>query len=122
MVLNRVLDTNIILYLLGNKLSEPMPLGHYYASVITEMELLSFPALTKTEEKVIRDFLADIQVVGILPDIKENAIRLRRDHKLKLPDAIIAATALSLDALLLTNDNGIIRVPGLKCKSVSVKD
>jgi predicted nucleic acid-binding protein len=69
--------------------------------------LLSFPTLTQTEEKTIRNFLDEIQIVEITPDVRDSAIRLRRDHRLKLPDAIIAATALTFNALLLTNDNGI---------------
>ena len=119
--MNQVLDTNVILYLLGNKLSEPLPPGHYYASIITEMELLSFPSLTQTEEKAIRSFLDEIQIVGITPDVRDRAIHLRRDHRLKLPDAIIAATALTLDALLLTNDSGITQAPELRCQSVSLQ-
>ncbi len=121
MVLNRVLDTNVILYLLGGKLSDPLPPGHYHASVITEMELLSYPSLTESEEEAVLNFLGDIHVVDISPDVKDHAIRLRRAHGLKLPDAIIAATALSLDAVLMTNDHGLIRVPGVQCQTVPLK-
>lgn len=45
MALNRVLDTNAVLYLLGGRLAEPLPEGRYFASVMTEMELLSYPLL-----------------------------------------------------------------------------
>ncbi len=33
-----LLDTNIILYLLGGRLAEPLPEGNYYVSVMTEIE------------------------------------------------------------------------------------
>ena len=45
MVLKSVLDTNAILYLLGGKLAQPLPAGQYVISVISEMELLSYPLL-----------------------------------------------------------------------------
>lgn len=41
-----VLDTNIVLYLLGGRLANPLPKAQYFISVITEMELLSYPNLT----------------------------------------------------------------------------
>ncbi len=37
-----VIDTNIALSLLGDQLVEPLPIGIYCASLITEMELLSY--------------------------------------------------------------------------------
>jgi len=46
---------------------------------------------------------------------------LRRRHALKLPDAIIAATALSLHAQLLTNDTKLLRIPGLACERLELK-
>jgi len=39
-----LLDTNIALYLLGGRLEAPLPSGEYGVSVITEMELLSWPS------------------------------------------------------------------------------
>jgi hypothetical protein len=44
-VLKRVLDTNAILYLLGGKLVQPLGPALYFVSVISEMELLSYPSL-----------------------------------------------------------------------------
>lgn len=102
--MNHVLDTNIVLSLLGGELAEPLPVSLYFVSIITEIELLSYPSLSSSEESAIRAFLRDIHVVDMDTDIKEHAIRLRRYHGMKLPDAIIAATALSLDGALLTND------------------
>ncbi|MBF8273939.1 MAG: PilT protein domain protein [Magnetococcales bacterium] len=119
--MNHVLDTNIILSLLGDELAEPLPIRRYFASTITEMELLSHPSLSQPEESKIRALLRDINVVDMDPDIKEQAIRLRRHQGLKLPDAIIAATALSLDGVLLTNDQRMARVPGLQCQSLPLK-
>jgi|CXWK01.1.fsa_nt_gi hypothetical protein len=41
-----VLDTNVVLCQLGDALMEPSPEGPYAVSVISEMELLSYPSLT----------------------------------------------------------------------------
>ena len=120
--MNRVLDTNIILYLLGGELAKPLPVGRYFASVVTEIELLSYPSLSQSEESEIRELLRKIHVVAMDSKVREQAIRLRRDHGLKLPDAIIAATALSLDGVLLTNAQKMARVPGLQCQSISLKE
>lgn len=88
-------------------------------SVITEIELLSFPKLTASQEKEIRRMLAEtIRTVGISDSVKRHAIGLRRDTKLKLPDAIITATAISEDAELWTADSGFNAIAGLKCKII----
>ena len=63
--MNWVLDTNVILYLLGGELLQPLPVGRYFASVITEMELLSYPSLSQSEESDIRALLRDIHVVDM---------------------------------------------------------
>lgn len=119
--MNHVLDTNIVLSLLGDQLAEPLPVRPYFASTITEIELLSYPSLSHSEKSKIRTLLRDIYVVDMDTDIKEKTIRLRRYQGLKLPDAIIAATALSLDGILLTNDQKIARTPGLQCQSIPLK-
>ncbi len=43
--MNIVLDTNAVLYFLGGRLAEPLPQANFYVSVITEIELLSYPLL-----------------------------------------------------------------------------
>lgn len=109
-----VLDTNAILYLLGGRLVQPLPPGFYFASVITEMELLSYPSLDATVEHDIRGFLSEITVVGLTNVVKENAIFIRRQYGLKLPDAIVVGTAVVLDADLLTNDAHLLKAGGVR--------
>jgi predicted nucleic acid-binding protein len=111
-----LLDTNAVLYLLGGRLAASLPIGHYHVSVISEMELLSYPKLTADAEKEIQSFLGTVTVVDLLPDVKTAAIKLRRLHALKLPDAIVAASALVCGATLFTNDAQLLRakaVPGM---------
>lgn len=120
--MKQLLDTHAILYLLGGRLAEPLPPAEYFVSVITEIELLSYPSIGPAEEKKIRAFLADVTMVELTPAIRRAAVRLRREHELKLPDAIIAATALTLEAEVLTNDRKLLNVPGLSGQPVKLKD
>jgi predicted nucleic acid-binding protein len=51
---------------------------------------------------------------AILPEIEDRTIQLRRQHRLKLPDALIAATALYCSACVMTrNVDDFKRVPEL---------
>ena len=116
-----VLDTNIVLYLLGDRLAEPLPTGAYAVSVITEMELLSYPSLTAKSKKQIRTLLTQLQIVELNAEVKEAAIRLRQQHGLKLPDAIIAATTSTLEAILLTNDMRLLKLSNLQTRFLKLK-
>ena len=89
-------------------------------SVVTEIELLSYPNLTPVVEVEIRDFLAQIIVVDINYHIKELAIALRKSYRLKLPDAIVAATAQSENAELFTNDTKLTNLTAVNTKSVQI--
>lgn len=51
--------------------------------------------------------------------LKSNIIEIRKTHRLKLPDAVIAAGALVNDAILFTADKGFRKVKGLKLKLLS---
>ncbi len=56
--MRRVLDTNVALYLLGGRLAEHLPEGEYSISVITEMELLSYPDLDEADVREALRFAA----------------------------------------------------------------
>ncbi|MDZ8079668.1 MAG: PIN domain-containing protein [Nostoc sp. DcaGUA01] len=84
------------------------------------MELLSYPNITSDEEVQIRDFLTKIIVVGIELNIKELAIALCKQYKLRLPDAIIVATAKSLNATLFTNDIKLANLTEINTQSVQI--
>ncbi len=122
MIVNRfLLDSNIFILLFNDRLSENLPEGEIACSIITEMELLSFPRLSAQEEKMIRNCLSTIAVYNINDAIKEETIRLRRIHRLKLPDAIIVATARIHAAVLLTNDEQLHGIAELSCRKLVVK-
>jgi hypothetical protein len=103
-----LLDTNIVLYILGGKINfDNIPEGIYLISVITEIELLSYPSLNEDERKKINKFLSKIDIVELNNKIKNKTIEYRKKLNLKIPDAIICATAFIEKAILITNDKKI---------------
>ncbi|WP_373530251.1 type II toxin-antitoxin system VapC family toxin [Nostoc sp.] len=115
-----LLDTNIVLYFLGGRLVNPLPSGQYLISVITEIELLSYPSLSLEEERQIINFLNKITIIGIDNNIKNLTIAFRKQYKIRLPDAIIAATAKSLNAILFTNDVKLTILTEINTQSVEI--
>jgi predicted nucleic acid-binding protein len=115
-----LLDTNVALYLLGGRLAIPLPAGTYGVSIITEMELLAWPSLTKEEEKAVREFLSQVAICELTASIRARAVRLRKEHRLKLPDAVICATAIEFGVELWTNDATLGSVQGLACRAVTL--
>jgi len=101
-----LLDTNIVLYLLGgdNVLSAILNKKTVYVSFITEMELLSYGKFSASEETKVKAFLSECNIVEMNLSIKSEAISIRKKYKLKLPDSIIASTAINLNIPLLTAD------------------
>ncbi|MEQ1530934.1 MAG: PIN domain-containing protein [Methylococcales bacterium] len=114
------MDTNIIIYLLNGKLAFPLPDGQYNVSIITEIELLSFSGLSAGEEQKIEELLLMLDRVHLTDEIRNETIRLRRKKRLKLPDAIIAASAIINNAVLLTNDQAFSSIDDLTCESLQL--
>ena len=119
--MSRVLDTNIVLYHLSGRLAEPLPSDRYSVSVISVIEALSYPRIDEAERNDILDFLNHVDVVDVSMAIALDSARLRRTHHLKTPDAIIAATALSLGAELVTNDRDFEGVSDLRTSGAALK-
>lgn len=100
-----IADTNALIYLLsGDPCMKPYLSKRIGLSVISEMELLSFPEITASEEQRIRFLINDCTVLFLTENIKNKAVILRRTYKIKLPDAIIAATAIENNLQLVTAD------------------
>jgi len=112
--LRTILDTNAVLYWLGGRLAIPLPEGDLAISVITEIEILGYPFADAADEESVKIFLSEIDIIQLTPEIKNHAVSIRRARLLKLPDAIIAASALATDAQLISNDGAFSRVTGLR--------
>jgi predicted nucleic acid-binding protein len=110
-----VLDTNTVIFLttrgnvIPSELEKELDDADLFISVITEIELFSKPELPTDEEKNLRAFLSDrISIIDLTDEIKKETITLRRTIKHKLPDCIVAATTIVLNATLLTADEKLL--------------
>jgi len=92
----------------------------FFSSIIVRMELLSKRNMQDNEERDIKEFLNDLIVVPINETIEKKAIEIRKATAVKLPDCIVAATSIILDATLLTDDHHLLNLswPGLKTQSI----
>ncbi|ELS02734.1 putative nucleic acid-binding protein [Xenococcus sp. PCC 7305] len=115
-----VLDTNVVLYHLGGRLQKPLEKKQYVISIITEIELLSYPPIQAYEINLIQNFINDVTVVELKNPIKTETISLRKKYNLKVPDAIIAATAFKLGAPLLTNDKKLLSIAEIETYPVGL--
>jgi predicted nucleic acid-binding protein len=126
-VANRLLyDTNAVIRILNGSIDpDNLKLEEYSGqavSVITRIELLAYPGINAEEEHNIREFLSGVDVIPLTMEIETETIKIRRSYpQIKLPDAIIAATSVSLRALLITGDSQIIALqwPGLQARDIS---
>ena len=55
-----------------------------------------------------KNFLSKIDIVELNRKIKNKAIEFRKEYKLKIPDAIICASAFVENAVLITNDKKLV--------------
>ena len=84
-------------------------------SIITEMELLCYKAATEQDLILLNNFIANSVVYELDQNIKIKAIEVRKEFRLKLPDAIIAATSLVNNAILISrNVSDFNKVPELE--------
>jgi len=84
-------------------------------SIITRIELFCKAGISKEELDKLNKFLPQATVYHISEPIALVAINIRINYKIKLPDAIIAATALSYDLTLVThNTKDFKNIKGLK--------
>ncbi len=84
-------------------------------SAITEIELLCWKAATEKDLEVLHNFINDALVIELEQPIKLKTADIRKAYKIKLPDAIIAATALIYDWTLLSrNISDFGSINGLK--------
>ncbi|WP_183874772.1 PIN domain-containing protein [Pedobacter sp. AK017] len=114
--INYVVDTNCFIYLLSkNPTLLPFLDSKWAYSYMTEIELLCQKTLDKEQEFLIRSMLNTCFKVNHSQAITELTIQLRREHNVKIPDAIVAATAQLLQLPLITADKGFAKIKGIDC-------
>ncbi|HVT63150.1 MAG TPA: type II toxin-antitoxin system VapC family toxin [Legionellaceae bacterium] len=85
-----------------------------HISVITQIELLCWDAGAATEQKV-KNFIADSVIMEIDSEVISRCVSLRKGKRIKTPDAIIAATALANEYVLVTgNERDFANIGGLE--------
>jgi len=99
-------DSNVIIYLAKRE----MPLSFLdqfddvCISVITYMEILGFSFPDQEEEKYIRDLMSVFNIIYVDQKIADIVVDIRKKKRIKLPDAIISATAISQNLQFVTRN------------------
>jgi len=104
-----LLDTNLIILLSKRRIDVNSLLASYdefYVSIITYMETYGYEFNNSDEKDLIDAFFELVEVVDVNQSVAQNVIlyKTSKKRKIKLPDAIILATAKYLGADLLTDD------------------
>jgi predicted nucleic acid-binding protein len=73
-------------------------------SAITRLGILGFAGLTPADEKDLRALLAELKEVQVVPEVVDEAIRIRKSVRIKTPNAPIVATTLVENAQLVTRN------------------
>ncbi len=101
-----IIDTNILVDYLQGREAAREELARYDRpgiSLITWMEVL-IGAKDEDDAQILRRFLMRFPTLPIDSEVAELAVELRRTHRIRLPDAIIWATARSANRLLVTRN------------------
>ncbi|WP_158944448.1 type II toxin-antitoxin system VapC family toxin [Granulicella sp. S190] len=103
--MNELFDTNILIdHLNGvSKATREIQRQNPSISTITWIEVMT-GAKTQSEEVILRAFLVNFQVLAITSAVAEQAALNRRQKRIKMPDAIILATAEIAGRILVTRN------------------
>jgi len=106
-----LLDTNILIYYINDNIPEnqlkkinQILKDHFNISVITKMEFLGFRKYNFDTFEKAKEFINYSNSYNLNDKIVESVIGIRRKHNIKLPDAIIAATAINNEFTLITRN------------------
>ncbi len=106
-----LIDTNIFIYYLKNDKKIVEYFNHLKLtnesinySFINRIELLCFSQLDAKEEHVIKEMLDQFNYIGYDEKVEAKTIELRKKYNIKIPDAIIAASALINNCTLITRN------------------
>lgn len=80
-----------------------------FISVITEIEL-SIPFRSSQDERLMKDFISNCFIIDLDAEVKRYTIQIRKKQRVKLPDAVIAASSLVKKLPLFTADKGFGKI------------
>lgn len=123
MELRYLWDTNTVIYYLQQQF--PLSAEQFMdnvlqtfpaaISVITELELLCWKTAKENDIEILKSFIRDSVIIELDNEIKQRTVEFRKSFNIKLPDAIIAATASSNNLNLLTrNFSDFRKLPNLE--------
>ena len=100
-----IFDTNVLIYLSKYILKPERVLKDKTAiSVITKIEVLGFSFTNNDEHELLLNICDELNIISLTDLVVEETIRIRRYNRIKLPDAIIYATAFVEKVPLLTHN------------------
>ncbi len=103
-----LIDSNAIIDFFNQSLPEPGKKLLFnikpIISIITFIEIFSNSGMNEMDKIQLQDFTEIATIHDIDRDVALKAIELRLKYKIKLPDALIAATALRYDLILITRN------------------
>lgn len=106
-----LIDTNVAIDYIGETLPEKALNeldsffdGKFYISIINKIELLGFNNISADEEQNFHKLINASTILNLTDDIVTKTIEVRKQFKIKLPDAIIAATALTHNLTIVTRN------------------
>lgn len=122
---NYLIDTNVAIYFLNGVL--PAQSLNFMRSVfdsgvnlsvITKIELLGWSFSDELSTNSAERFVEASTIYSLTDEVVSQTIALRKSHKIKLPDAIIAATAIVYGLMLISrNDKDFISIPSLSYRN-----
>ena len=102
-----LVDSNIIIYHLNNNAiaSDFLENNHQDIAIsqITYIEVLSFP-FNKEELDLVHTLLCTFKILDLTENISKQAVQNRQTKKIKIPDNIIASTAMVHQLTLVTRN------------------
>jgi predicted nucleic acid-binding protein len=113
--INYLVDTNFLIHLSEeDKIVIPFLDDNISISYITELELLGVFSISKEQLKNAQNLINDCIVFEMNSQIKKKVISLKQSYKIKLPDAIIAATAIVYNLPFITSDADFKKIKELQ--------
>jgi predicted nucleic acid-binding protein len=120
-----LLDSNIIIYASKGSVSTDDLIRNYdflYTSIISYVETLGYPFPNEEEKQTILQILRQVEMVDLDKTIADIAVVYRQNKKIKLPDALVLATAKHLEADLITSDVSDFKNVDKSVRIVTPKD
>jgi len=114
-------DTNALInFLKGDPFLKVYTNASVVISVISVIEYLSYPQMTDEGQQLLFSFLKKVELIELQTSNTQHIqliAGLRKSFRIKLPDAIIAATAIWKNAILITKDRDFSKINSLHVTS-----